>query len=70
MIGSGFSFHSDDMEMTVTNGGTLKTPFFGYPLGLTVLLNPKHEDYMWGPFASAGVVVSEGRGRVPLVVPL
>ncbi|KAK3912127.1 Pickpocket protein 28 [Frankliniella fusca] len=34
----------------------LKTPFFGYPLGLTVLLNPRVDDYFWGPFASGGVV--------------
>ncbi|XP_052132622.1 sodium channel protein Nach-like [Frankliniella occidentalis] len=36
----------------------LKTTFFGYPLGLTVLLNPQVDDYFWGPFASGGVVVS------------
>ncbi|KAJ1522559.1 hypothetical protein ONE63_001745 [Megalurothrips usitatus] len=35
---------------------TTNTAFFGYPLGLTVLLNPRTEDYFWGPFASAGVV--------------
>ncbi|XP_034256210.1 sodium channel protein Nach-like isoform X2 [Thrips palmi] len=34
----------------------LKTPYFGYPLGLTVLLHPHTEDYYWGPFVSGGVM--------------
>ena len=44
--------------MTLARGEDLKTPFFGYPMGLTVLMNARSDDYFWGPYSSAGVVVS------------
>ncbi|XP_034239529.1 sodium channel protein Nach-like [Thrips palmi] len=55
------SFNSDvDFSLAVQpskpKSSPLKTPFFGYPLGLTVLLHANTEDYYWGPFASGGVL--------------
>ncbi|XP_034238920.1 sodium channel protein Nach-like [Thrips palmi] len=44
------------VQPTAAKPTILKTPFFGYPLGLTVLLKPQTEDYYWGPFVSGGIV--------------